>query len=306
MGLRIAYLCMESVFSVQPLEALLAAGHDVRFVLRPIGPLSSRNDPVLRRHRGFDLAMRRLLGLSERENRTNPLAVAADKDIPAWLCGNVNTPMVRKLLQRERIDLIVIAFFNQLLKPSTYDVVPLGAVNLHPSLLPHLRGPAPLFWTFKNGDDVAGLTFHRIAPGEDDGAILRTLSVDLPHDTTGEDLVDELAALAAEHVDGVVGDLASGGRGHEQDVTLATRAPRPSAADVVIDAGQSAHRIYRFARGVGRWNTLVVHAFDQELRIIDALDVDDSRHLPGEHVLIGDDLLLAAADGVVRLRVRRL
>ena len=50
----------------------------------------------------------------------------------------------------------------------------------------------------------------------------------------------------------------------------------------------------------------MVHAFDQELRIIDALDVDDSRHLPGEHVLIGDDLLLAAADGVVRLRVRRL
>ncbi len=42
--LRIGYLCMESVFSVRPLEALTAAGHDVRFVLRPIGPLSSRTE----------------------------------------------------------------------------------------------------------------------------------------------------------------------------------------------------------------------------------------------------------------------
>lgn len=306
MGLRIAYFCMESVFSVRPLEALLAAGHDIRFVLRPIGPLSSRNDPVLRRHRGFDLAMRRLLGLSEREPLTNPLAVAADKDIPAWLCGDVNTPMVRKLLEKERIDLIVISFFNQLLKPSTYEAVPLGAVNLHPSLLPHHRGPAPLFWTFKDADDVAGLTFHRIAAGEDDGAILRRIEVPLDDDTAGEDLVDDLAAIAADNVVGVVADVVAGLRGTEQDASRATRAPRPTAADVVIDASLPARSIHRFARGVGRWNTLVAHAFEQELRIIDSLDVDHSRQMPGEHVLIGDDLLLAASDGVVRLRVRRL
>jgi len=306
MALRIAYLCMESVFSVRPLEALLAAGHDVRFVLRPIGPLSSRTEPVLRRHRGFDLAMRKLLGLSEQEHRTNPLAVAADKDIPAWLCGDVNTPMVRKLLERERVDLIVISFFNQLLKKATFEAVPLGAVNLHPSLLPHHRGPAPLFWTFKDGDDVSGLTFHRIAPGEDDGAILKALPVPLTLDTSGEDLVDDLAALAADHIGDVVEAVAAGFRGTEQDASLATRAPRPTAADVVIDASQSARRTFQLARGVGRWNTLVAHAFGQELRILDAVDFDDSRRLPGEHALIGDDLLLAAADGVVRLRIRRL
>ncbi len=306
MTLRIAYLCMESVFSVQPLEALLAAGHDVRFVLRPIGPLSSRAESVLRRHRGFDLAMRKLLGLSEHEHRTNPLAVAADKDIPAWLCGDVNTPMVRKLLERERVDLIVISFFNQLLKKSTFEAVPLGAINLHPSLLPHHRGPAPLFWTFKDGDDVSGLTFHRIAPGEDDGAVLLALPLPLSVETSGEDLVDELAALAGEHIVDVVQRVQDGFRGTEQNAALATRAPRPGAADVVIDASQSAQRTFQFARGVGRWNTLVAHAFGEELRVLDAIDFGGTRRLPGEHALIGDDLLLAAADGVVRLRIRRL
>jgi methionyl-tRNA formyltransferase len=306
MSLRIAYLCMESVFSVRPLEALLQAGHDVRCVLRPIGPLSSRNDPVLKRHRGFDLAMRKLLGMSEHEPRTNPLALAADRDIPAWLCGDVNTPAVQKVLARERVDLIVIAFFNQLLKRPTWEVAPLGAINLHPSLLPRHRGPAPLFWTFKDGDDETGLSFHRIAAGEDNGALLKSVRVPLELETGGEDLVDDLAAIAATHIGDVVNAVAAGATGSMQEEHAATRAPRPTPADVVIDASLPAERIFRFARGVGRWNTLVTHAFGQELRILDALDVDAHRIMPGQHVLIGDDLLLAVADGVVRLRVRRL
>lgn len=305
MGLRLAYLCMESVFSVKPLEALLAAGHDVRFVLRPLGPLSTRRDPVLRRHRGFDVALRRLLGVRDDEHRTNPLAVAADRDIPAWLCGSANTPAVRDLIVRERVDLIVIAFFNQLLTPATLQAAPLGAINFHPSLLPHLRGPAPLFWTFRDAHDQAGLTIHRVAPGEDDGDIISSLPIPLPFGTAGEDLVDALAALAAEHVDDAVRRVAGGERGAAQDASLATRAPRPTSADVVIDPGWSARRIFTFARGVGRWNTLTLQTKGDAHRILDAVDVDEGRRLPGEHVLLGDELLMGTIDGVVRLLVRR-
>lgn len=305
MGLRLAYLCMESVFSVQPLEALLAAGHDVRFVLRPLGPLSTRHDPVLRRHRGFDVAMRRLLGVRPDEHRTNPLAVAADRDIPAWLCGSANTPMVRDLLQRERVDLVVISFFNQLLSASTLQVAPLGAINLHPSLLPRLRGPAPLFWTFHDAETETGLTIHRVSPGEDDGDIITALPVPLPSGTAGEDLVDDLAALAAAHINDAVARVAAGERGTPQDESLATRAPRPGPSDVVIDPSWSARRIFTFARGVGRWNNLVVHAAGEVHRVLDAVDVEEGRQLPGEQVLIGDELLLGTSDGVVRLQVRR-
>lgn len=305
MGLRLAYLCMESVFSVQPLEALLAAGHNVRLVLRPLGPLSTRRDPVLRRHRGFDVAMRRLLGVSPDEHRTNPLAVAADRDIPAWLCGSVNTPMVRDLLARERIDLVVIAFFNQLLSAETLQSTPLGAINLHPSLLPRLRGPAPLFWTFHDGETETGLTIHRVSPGEDDGDIIKALPVPLPPGTAGEDLVDNLAALAAGHIHDAVERVAAGERGRPQDERLATRAPRPGPTDVVIDPSWPARRIYSFARGVGRWNNLVLHAAGETHRVLDAIDYEEGRELPGEQVLLGEELLLGTSDGVVRLAVRR-
>jgi methionyl-tRNA formyltransferase len=305
MGLRLAYLCMESTFSVRPLEALLAAGHDVRFVLRPLGPLSTRNDQVLRRHRGFDVAMRRLLGIKPDEHKTNPLAVAADRDIPAWLCGSVNTPMVEALLTRERVDLMVISFFNQLLKPQTLQATPLGALNLHPSLLPKLRGPAPLFWTFRDQHEEAGLTIHRVSPGEDDGDVVMALPHPLPFGISGEDLVDDLANSAADNIVDAVAMVEGGVPGQPQDPTLATRAPRPTSSDVVIDPAWTARRIFGCARGVGRWNNLVVVANNEVLRVIDAVDIDIERRLPGEHAIVGDELLLGAADGVVRLKIRR-
>jgi len=304
MGLRIAFFCMESVFSVAPLEALLAAGHDVRLVVRPVGPLSSRRDPVLRRHRGFDLAMRRLLGLHDDAARVNPLALAADRDIPAWLCGDASTPAMQALLRKERVELIVVAFFNQLLRPALLASVPLGAVNLHPSLLPAYRGPAPLFWMFKDGVEQGGLTVHRIAPGEDDGAVLRRVPVPIPLGVAGEDLVDKLAAVARAAVGDGVDDVARGVAGVPQEHTAATRAPRPVAEDLVVDGALPARRVFHFARGVGRWNQLVAHAAGVRLRVIDAIDVDDARTIPGEHALVGDELHLGCRDGVVRLKVR--
>jgi methionyl-tRNA formyltransferase len=297
---------MESVFSVKPLEALLTAGHDVRFVMRPLGPLASRRDPVLKRHRGFDVAMRRILGVRPDEARTNPLAVAADHAIPAWLCGSANTPMVRQLLVRERVELIVIGFFNQLLSRVTLASVPLGAINMHPSLLPRWRGPAPLFWTFHAGERQTGLTIHRVSPGEDDGRMIARIPVSLSLGAAGEDVVDDLAALAARHVNESIARVAAGDPGLEQDEADATRAPRPGPDDVAIDPSWPARRIFNFARGVGRWNTLTLATPGESYRVLDALDVDEARELPGEFLVMGDQVLLGTPSGVVRLLVRRV
>lgn len=304
MALRLGYLCMESVFSVRPLEALLAAGHDVRFVLRPIGPLSSRTEPIFKRHRGFDLAMRKLLGLADDNHRTNPLAVAADRDIPAYLCGNASIPPVANLIKKEKVDLLVVAFFNQLLKPSIFGVPRFGAINFHPSLLPAYRGPAPLFWTFKDGLESTGLTIHRIATGEDNGNILSRTTVPVPFGTAGEDLVDALADIAKDSVNAAVDKAAAEEKGEAQDEAAATRAPRPVEADLVVDGSGSARRVFTFVRGVGRWNPLWCSAVGQRWRVMDADSFDDSLQMPGEHALVGDVLHLGCADGVVRLKVR--
>ena len=304
--MRIGYFCMESVFSVRPLEALLREGHDVRFVLRPIGPLSSRKEPVLRRHRGFDVGWRRLLGIAD-DTGANPFEVAADRDIPAWLCGDASSPAVQRLVEREELDVIVVAFFNQLLKPAVFARPRLGTLNLHPSLLPCYRGPAPLFWTYRDGCEEAGLTCHLVAEGEDNGAILCQERLPLPLGTAGEDLVDTLAETAAATLPELLRSLANGlTRGTPQEHDHATRAPRAGIGDLIIDGSMPARRIFHFARGVGRWNTLVCPIGGEQLRVLDAVSFDDHGRIPGEHARIGDVLHLGTVEGIVALQVRSL
>lgn len=303
--MRIGYLCMESVFSVRPLQAMLRAGHDVRFVMRPIGPLATRTQPVLRRHRGFDIAVRRLLGRGGEAARRDPFAVAADADIPAWIVGNASTRAAVQLVERERVDVLVIAFFNQLLKPPMLAVPRFGAINLHPSLLPAYRGPAPLFWTYRDAAVETGLTLHRVAPGEDDGDVLAQAKVPVPFGMPGEDLVDVLAEHAERVVVSVLERLERGeSAGTPQDASRATRAPRPTDADLVLDASMGARRVYHFARGVGRWNQLVVDVGGTRVRVVDAVEIDEERRVPGEVALVGDTVCLGCNDGVVLLRAQ--
>ncbi|MCC7071067.1 MAG: hypothetical protein IT383_07085 [Deltaproteobacteria bacterium] len=303
--MRVGYLCMESVFSVRPLQAMLRAGHDVRFVMRPIGPLATRTQPVLRRHRGFDIAVRRLLGRGGDAARRDPFAVAADADIPAWIVGNASAPAAIELITRERVDVLVVAFFNQLLKPPVLAVPRFGAINLHPSLLPSYRGPAPLFWTYRDAAPESGLTLHRVAPGEDDGDVLAQARVPVPFGLPGEDLVDLLAEHAEREVVSVLDRLARGERaGTPQDATRATRAPRPSDADLVLDATMGARHAFHFARGVGRWNQLVVDVAGTRVRVVDAVELDEGRRIPGEVALVGDTVCLGCHDGVVMLRAQ--
>jgi methionyl-tRNA formyltransferase len=302
---------MESVFSVRPLEALLAAGHDVRFVMRPMGGLPTRTRTVLRRHRGFDFNWRRALGIArmspDDEKKRNPLALAADADIPAYIVGNASAPAALQLFEREKLDLIVIAFFNQLLTTDALAIPRLGAVNIHPSLLPTYRGPSPLFWTFRDGCEETGLTVHRVSRGEDEGDILLQERVPLPLGTRGEDLVDDLAERGARLVAlGVAGVEAGTLEGHRQDASKATRAPRPTPDDLLLDASLEAKRVFHFVRGVGRWNPLIVDVGAQRLRVIDAFDFHQDRALPGELLLQGDTLLLGCADGSVALQVRAI
>lgn len=307
MALRIGYLCMESVFSVRPLEALLEAGHDVVFVMRPIGGIETRRKPVLKRHRAFDFTWRRALGFSGDDAARNPLAVAADREIPAWLVGDASAPAPRALIEKTKPDLLVVAFFNQLLKGPVFQGLPLGAINVHPSLLPRYRGPAPLFWTFRDGREATGLTVHRLSPGEDDGDVLRAEEVPLPLGTRGEDLVDDLAERAARLVVDVVRGLEAGTLvGAPQDPAQATRAPRPTEGDLRVDPTMPARRLFHFVRGVGRWSPLWIEAGGRRLRVVDALEVDERRTMPGEHALLGDTLVLGTREGVVVLQVRPL
>ncbi len=304
--MRIGFLCMEGIFSQRPLEALIADGHEICFVMRPVGGMETRKQPILRRIRSIDAAIAKIKQKVYGDDRINmdPFILANQSHIPAYLVGNASTPEVQDLIASYKPDLLVVAFFNQLLKPSILKIPKYGAINLHPSMLPEYRGPAPLFWTFYDGCEETGLTLHRIAPGEDDGDILLQERIPLPIGIRGEELLDDLAERAARLASMGVAGLARGTLlGTSQNEEKATRAPRATPESMRIDPMWPASRVFRFVRGVGRWNPLTLYCGDTAVRVVDAQEYSDETAIPGESMRLGGLLWLQCNPGVVVLEV---
>jgi len=88
--------------------------------------------------------------------------------------------------------------FNWILPASVLAIPRLGAINIHSSLLPRYRGPAPVLWAIRNGDPTIGVTVHRMDAGVDTGPILAQRGdVPLDDDVTPDQLWPRLRPVLA-------------------------------------------------------------------------------------------------------------
>lgn len=99
-------------------------------------------------------------------------SVVAKRDIPYYSADRAaRDPHLASWIQALHPDVIVV-YYAPLLDQRIFTIPPLGAINLHPSLLPAYRGGHPLFWTVYNGDAHSGATVHFIDARTDAGDIL--------------------------------------------------------------------------------------------------------------------------------------
>lgn len=164
------------------------------------------------------------------------------------------TPALEAELRRLAPDLICVASFPRLLPPGLLCVGRLGAVGLHPSLLPRHRGPAPLFWTYFADDRETGVTLHRLDAGEDTGEILAQETLPLPRGQSVEELYATLARRGAALLLDALADIEAGrAQGRPQAEQQATREglPRPGTWRIGFDSW-GAERVWHFLSGLGR------------------------------------------------------
>ena len=94
---------------------------------------------------------------------------------------NINSPEMIRLLKQTQPDLIIVAFFDQLVGTAVLEIPRVAAMNIHPSLLPNYRGPVPNFWALLHGEKQVGATVHLLDEAFDTGAILKQGAVETPH-----------------------------------------------------------------------------------------------------------------------------
>jgi methionyl-tRNA formyltransferase len=202
-------------------------------------------------------------------------------------------------LRDTRPDIGVVVAYGHILKPELLELPPRGMVNVHPSLLPALRGPAPVEWAVIRGLEETGVTIMQLDAGMDTGPILRQIPDHVDPDVTGGELSQHLAELGAQALVETLALL-------EQDTLLpvpqnearATYAPKLTREIARIDWTKDAAAVARLIRGLdprpGAWTELD----GAELKLYSAR-ATDGRGPPGEVLATDGRLLIAAGSGAV-------
>lgn len=191
-------------------------------------------------------------GLAIRPSRIKQLA--ASRGIPVLQPEKIRRDESVEQVAAIRPDLLVVMAYGQILPQSLLDVAPLGALNLHASLLPRHRGAAPVHATLLAGDRITGITAMWMDAGLDTGHLLLKRELEVAGDETAGSLHDRLAGLAPEAL-GESMRLIREGRAPriKQDDALATYAPKLDRAVGRIDWLQSAGEIARRVRALHPW-----------------------------------------------------
>lgn len=291
----VVFFGMWGVLSLLPLRRLLDAGVVVRAVVVPdaarAGGVREVRPPAARGR-----LPRAPLGRTV-------VDLAWEREIPVLEVGALSGAAV-DAVRRFAPDLVVVSCFPLRFPDALLGLPPLGCLNLHPSLLPRNRGPAPLFWAFREeapeGELQGGATVHLMAGELDAGPIVAREGFAVADGTTGGDLELRAAALGAELMARAVRGLADGTlTPRAQDEAAATAYPWPRAGDFVIPTDRSARWAYNFIRGTAGWGHPHVVVADGRPYRVRAARAYEPTEDPGAPVVDAGDV-----GGARLLRVR--
>jgi methionyl-tRNA formyltransferase len=157
----------------------------------------------------------------------------------------------RDFIERAKPDLLWITDYRYLLDASILDVAPLGAVNLHPSLLPKYRGRAPINWALLHGENRLGLTAHFVDEGMDTGDLIAQLEYTVTDDQDVGDCLRILYPLYGQLTREVLSYFRARRVPRKpQNHREATEYPRRRPEDGFIDWSRSAREIQNLVRAV--------------------------------------------------------
>ncbi|MBU4566397.1 MAG: methionyl-tRNA formyltransferase [Desulfarculus sp.] len=188
-----------------------------------------------------------------RKLRRQPVAALADELGIEVLQPAKADEALERLAQLEPEVLVVLAY-GQLLSPAVLASAPLGAINIHFSLLPALRGAAPINWAILRGLERTGVSSMFMDKGLDTGDMIFQKACPIGTQETAGSLADRLAEMGAQVLLPTLEALATGSAPRQpQNHAAATWAPMLSKSEGLLDWSQSAVELDRRVRGLDPW-----------------------------------------------------
>lgn len=176
-------------------------------------------------------------------------AFAEQNNLPVFQPLKVRAPEVIAQIAELKPDLIVVVAFGQILPQALLDVPKFGCINVHASLLPKLRGAAPIEWSLINGERVTGITTMLMNAGLDTGDMLLSETVPIGDDMILPELRERLMTIGARLLVKTIDNLADI-TPIKQDDSLSTYAPLIKKDTGLIDWNKPARAIHNLVRGL--------------------------------------------------------
>ena len=268
-------------FAVPALKALHENGHDITMVVtqpdRPRGRGRKVSPPAVK-------------------------ATALDLGYQILQPTSIKTTEFNDLIAHQKPDFLVVIAFGRILPENVLALPRWGTINVHASLLPKYRGPAPIQWAVINGEKETGVCTQLMEKELDTGDLLLSVKETIKPDDTAGDLHDRLAVKGAMVLIDTLKGLANKKiQPVRQDHSLADYAPMLTKDDGLINWNKPAKSLESFIRGVTPWPGAYTFLGDKRLKIFKSrpltVEITES---PGT-VLQGfpDELRIATAQGAL-------
>jgi methionyl-tRNA formyltransferase len=226
-------------FSVPSLRAIIGEGHDV------VGVVTQPDRPA---------------GRGQEIRRSHVKQIALEETIPVLQPERAYGDEFIKQIGNLQPEINVVIAYGQILKKEVLELPEHGSLNAHASLLPDLRGAAPINWAIIRGYKETGVTIIRMNEKMDAGAMLLQVAEPIGDDETAADLWVRLSEISAEALVEALALIENGiAEYHEQDESQVTLAPRIEREDARVDWNAKAQDIANLIRGMdsipGAWTS---------------------------------------------------
>ena len=271
-------------FATPPLRALLGEGFDV------VGVVTQPDKPV---------------GRSRSTVQSPPVKrVAMDEMVPVLQPERPRGDDFLSQLREFAPDISVVVAYGHILPREVIDLPPRGTLNIHASLLPALRGAAPIQAAIREGHERTGVTIMRMVPRLDAGPSILQLATAINDDETYGELALRLSELGATALIEALALLELGkARDEPQDDALATFAPKLDRSGTRVDWSRDARDVSRIVRAYDPRPGALTTLDGQDVKVFGArLAPRADLASPGEVIAAGDDgLVVACGEGAILL-----
>lgn len=238
-----------------------------------------------------------------------PVKVEAEKQgIPVYQPEKIRNREELEPILALNPDLIVTAAFGQILPKELLDAPKFGCINVHASLLPELRGGAPMHYAILQGKEKTGITIMYMVEKLDAGDMLTQAEVPITETDTVGTLHDKLSAAGAKLLSETLPKLLNGElKGtpqREEDATFAYTIKREQEK---IDWTKTGEDIYNHVRGLNPWPVAYTTHDGSVMKIWWVEKTKgDSGHEPGKVISLEDDGFVVATGNDTAIKILEL